>query len=217
MRITVSIFFLLGLVLCCQGEPIERKEDDQSVLDCVFEDNSIGCLRTRLARDIDQVEMQVTGKKSEMPMSAVLEQTSSFVAEVIDDVQDSETTEEAEEDTEVGEQVEGRRKKFGKKKKQLQKLLGLAMLFKAKLSLLLQLISTHFQLKFFVIAILSLIINVAKFWIDLKKSHPAKVIYYEHAQHQHHYDQDEHDHGYWGRSSNDSPHNLAYSAYAPKN
>lgn len=109
--------------------------------------------------------------------------------------------------------VEGRRKKFGKKKKQLQRLLGLVMLFKAKLSLLLQLISTHLQVKFFVIAVISLLINVAKFWLDLKKP-PAKVIYYEHAQHQHHYDHDDYEHGHWGRSSNDSPHDLAYSAYA---
>lgn len=114
--------------------------------------------------------------------------------------------------------MEGRRKKFGKKKKQLAKLLSLAMLFKAKLSLLLQLISNHVQLKFFAIAIISLVINAARFWLDLKKSHPpAKVIYYEHAQHQHHYDHEDHEPGYWGRSSNDSPQDLAYSAYAPKN
>ncbi|KAK1129649.1 hypothetical protein K0M31_019363 [Melipona bicolor] len=112
---------------------------------------------------------------------------------------------------------EGRGKKFGKKKKkQLQRLLGLAMLFKAKLSLLLQLISTHFQLKFFFIAIITLVLNVVKFWLDLKKSHPAKVVYYEHAQHQHHYDHDDYDHS-WARSTNDSPQDLAYSAYAPKN
>lgn len=99
-----------------------------------------------------------------------------------------------------------------KKKKLLQKLLGLAMLLKAKLSLVLQLISTHFQFKFFVIAIISLILNAARFWIEIKKS-PSKVIYYEHAQHQHHYDHD--DHGYWGRSSNETPQELAYNAYIP--
>lgn len=114
---------------------------------------------------------------------------------------------------------EARGKKYGKKKKkQLQRLLGLIMLFKAKLGLLLQLISTHFQLKFFFIAIITLILNVVKFWMDLKKSHPSKVIYYEHAQHQHHYDHDDHDPSYWGRSSNDpSAQNLAYSSYAPQN
>lgn len=106
MRITVSVFFLLGLVLCALGEPIERTEEDQSVLDCVFEDNTVGCLRTRLARDIDQVEMQVTGRKSEPPMSAVIEQTSSFMAEVVDGLQNPETAEETKEDTEVGEQGE---------------------------------------------------------------------------------------------------------------
>ena len=106
---------------------------------------------------------------------------------------------------------EARKKKF--KKKHLQKILGLVMLLKAKLSLLLQLISTHFQFKFFIIAIISLILNAARFWIEIKK--PSKVIYYEHAQHQHHYDHD--DHGYWGRSSNETPHELAYRSYAPMN
>lgn len=110
---------------------------------------------------------------------------------------------------------EARKKKFGKKqKKHLAKLLGLAMLVKAKISLLLQLISTHFQFKFFIIAIISLILNAVRFWIEIKKSHPAKVIYYEHAQHQHHYDHDDHD-NYWGRSSNETPHELAYRAYVP--
>ncbi|OAD54293.1 Protein lethal(3)malignant blood neoplasm 1 [Eufriesea mexicana] len=288
MRISVSTFLLLGLALYIQGEPIESKEENGSLLDCVLESNSIGCLGTRLARNIDQIEMQVTGKKSETPMSMVIEQAGNFVAEVIDDVQNPGRSEEVAESADAGEQgenskisqsfelglskrnkrcgpdregqeksvprplgivfaivadavianfdtpsmsmidvprfrlrymtLEGRGKKYGrKKKKQLQKLLGLAMLFKAKLSLLLQLISTHFQLKFFGIAILSLIINATKFWLDLKKSHPSKVIYYEHAQHQHHYDHDDYDHGYWGRSTNDSPQDLAYAAHTPKN
>ena len=113
--------------------------------------------------------------------------------------------------------VEGRKKKLGKKKKkQLHKLMMIAMMVKAKISLLLQLVSTHFQLKFFIIAIISLMINTARFWIELKKSHrPSKVIYYEHAQHQHHYDHDD-DHGIWGRSSDESPQDLAYNAYAPE-
>lgn len=113
---------------------------------------------------------------------------------------------------------EARKKKFGKKKKkQLHKLMMIGMLIKSKLGLLMQLLSTHFQVKFFIIAIISLIINVARFWIDLKKSYkPSKVIYYEHAQHQHHYDHDD-DHGIWGRSSDEStPQELAYSSYNPE-
>lgn len=100
----------------------------------------------------------------------------------------------------------------------MQKLMALAMMFKAKLALLLQLISTHLQIKLFVIAVISFIMNATKFWIDLKKNHqPSKVIYYEHAQHQHHYDhEDDHHGGYWGRSSNDSPQDIVYSSYVPQ-
>lgn len=90
--------------------------------------------------------------------------------------------------------------------------MGMAMLMKAKIGLLLQLISTHFQLKFFVIAVISLILNAVRFWIEIKKNQPSKVIYYEHAQHQHHYDHEDHD---WGRSSNETPQGLAYRAYVP--
>ncbi|KAF3424726.1 hypothetical protein E2986_08543 [Frieseomelitta varia] len=217
MRITVSVLLLLGLVLCVQGDVTETKDEDESYLNCLLEDNTVGCLSTRLGRNLDEIEVRVTGKNSETPMSAVIEQAGNFVAEVIDDVQNPGRSDEVAETADAGEQEEGRGKKFGKKKKkQLQRLLGLAMLFKAKLGLLLQLISTHFQLKFFFISVITLVLNVVKFWLDLKKSQPSKVIYYEHAQHQHHYDHDDYDHS-WGRSSNDSPQDLSYSAYAPKN
>ncbi|XP_012522277.1 uncharacterized protein LOC105828481 [Monomorium pharaonis] len=220
MRITAPVFLVLGLVLhvhCAVTEKTKPNEDETSILECMFADNAGNCFRTRLARDLDRIELEVTGKNSEPPMSAVIEQAGNIVAEFVDDLQknDGIITDNAEEIVEKdGHIEEARKKKFGKKKlKHLQKLLGLAMLLKTKLSLLLQLISTHFQLKFFVIAVISLILNAARFWIEIKKSHPAKVIYYEHAQHQHHYDHD--DHGYWGRSSNETPQELAYRAYIP--
>ncbi|XP_076757151.1 uncharacterized protein LOC143427126 [Xylocopa sonorina] len=213
MRITVFATLLLGLAIRVQGETVAANEANEGLLDCVLGEDAVGCLSTRLARSIDQIEVQVTGKKSETPMSAVIEQAGNFVAEVVDDLQSSGTADQSL----VADTDEGRANKFGRrKKKHLQKLLGLAMLFKAKLTLLLQLISTHFQVKFFVIAIISFIMNAVKFWLDLKKS-PSKVIYYEHAQHQHHYDHDDHEANYWGRSTNDSPQDLAYSAYTPKN
>lgn len=220
MRITVTVLFLLGItILDARGEPIGKTEEesDEALLDCASQENTLGCLGTRLARSMDRIEMQVTGKRSETPMSVVIEQAGNFVAELVDDIQNPGRADQVDETSQFGEHEEGRARRK-KKKKQLQKLLGLAMLFKAKLSLLLQLISTHFQLKFFFIAIATLVINATKFWLDLKNAKPSKVIYYEHAQHQHHYDHDDHDHNYWGRSSsNDSPQDLPYSAYAPKN
>ncbi|XP_062542188.1 uncharacterized protein LOC134210176 isoform X7 [Armigeres subalbatus] len=94
-------------------------------------------------------------------------------------------------------------KRKGKKKKTFMKLFILGAALKGKIELLLKILSFHLQLKFFAIAAIGLLINIARFWIDLKKQpHPQKVIYYEHAQHQHHYD----DHndgdygGYWKRS-----------------
>ena len=96
------------------------------------------------------------------------------------------------------------------------KLVALVLLLKSKLNLILKLISTHLQVKFFFIAVISLLINIARFWLDFKKSHhPSKVIYYEHAQHQHHYDKED-EHGYWSRRSLDeSAQNLAFNAHMP--
>uniref|UniRef100_A0A4Y0BGH4 Uncharacterized protein n=2 Tax=Anopheles funestus TaxID=62324 RepID=A0A4Y0BGH4_ANOFN len=83
------------------------------------------------------------------------------------------------------------------------KLFILGAALKAKIELLLKILSFKLQLKFFAVALIGLLINIARFWIDFKKQpSPQKVIYYEHAQHQHHYD----DHGdgdfggYWKRS-----------------
>ncbi|XP_012230619.1 uncharacterized protein [Linepithema humile] len=219
MKIITSVFFVLGLALYVRCEATgksNREEEDISILECMFEDNVGSCFRTRLARDLDRIELDVTGKQSDPPISVVVERAGSVIADFVDDLQEADAEEIIEENEAQNDNAEeARKKKFGKKqKKHLAKLLGLAMLIKSKISLLLQLISTHFQLKFFVIAVISLILNAVRFWIEVKKSHPAKVIYYEHAQHQHHYDHDDHDH-YWGRSSNETPHELAYRAYVP--
>ncbi|XP_075988439.1 uncharacterized protein LOC142984589 isoform X3 [Anticarsia gemmatalis] len=158
--------------------------------------------------------------------------------------------------------VEEQRGKKKKKKKFILKMLVLGSVLKAKISLLLQFLSYKLQLKFFIIALLSLAVNVARFWLDLKNknsSQPQKIveyvmptfppttnkcnlesnanpcddrnerkdwrrelvltdrqtglqdlkrvdkdiIYYEHAQHQHHYDHEEeesHGWGPWSRS-----------------
>ncbi|XP_063391567.1 uncharacterized protein LOC134677059 [Cydia fagiglandana] len=89
--------------------------------------------------------------------------------------------------------VEEQRGKKKKKKKAILKLLILGAVLKAKIGTLLQILSFKLQVKFFILALIGLGINLARFWIDVKKQHqpPQKVIYYEHAQHQHHYDHEE--------------------------
>ncbi|XP_015172143.1 PREDICTED: uncharacterized protein LOC107064232 [Polistes dominula] len=217
----ISVVGPRTLVLLTSVVLAETKDEERekSTLECIFEDNVGNCLKKRLARDIDRIEIEVSGKKSEPPMSEVIEQTGNFIAEFVSDVQE-ELQEDDEEVAERDANVDGqaRRKKYGKKKKKhMQKLMALAMMFKAKVALLLQLISTHLQAKVFFIAIIGLLINATKFWIDLKKNQPSKVIYYEHAQHQHHYDHEDDHHGsYWGRSSNDSPQDIVYNSYVPQ-
>lgn len=117
----------------------------------------------------------------------------------------------------------------GKKKKQklvgLIKLLILGAVLKAKLTLLLKLLAVKLQIKFFLVALAGLILNAARFYLDLKKGHqPQKVIYYEHAQHQHHYEGGDEDWGSsggsWGRAYDENEtkptaQELAYSKQKP--
>lgn len=79
------------------------------------------------------------------------------------------------------------------------KILMIGAILKAKIELLLKIIATKLQFKFLMLATVALIVNIARFWLEFKKGHnPQKVVYYEHAQHQHHYD--EHDDKWWKRS-----------------
>ncbi|KAH8301210.1 hypothetical protein KR018_007920 [Drosophila ironensis] len=102
------------------------------------------------------------------------------------------------------------RGKKKKKKKALAKLMLIGSILKAKIELLLKILGAHLQVKFFAIALIGLLINIARFWIDVKRgSPPSKVVYVEHAHHQHHYE----DHGddwseqgsYWKRSLQTDP------------
>lgn len=192
-------------------------EEEKGFLECILEANSASCARKRIAKEIDGIELEISGRKSDVPMSIVLEETGSFIAEGLNSLFGSEADKSQNDESADRSIEESRKKKFGKKKKKhLMKLIPLALLLKSKLSFLLQLISTHLQVKFFIIAVISLMINVARFWIDLKKSHhPSKVIYYEHAQHQHHYDHEDDHGGYWKRSLDAAAQDLAYEAHAP--
>ncbi|KAI8441272.1 hypothetical protein MSG28_014911 [Choristoneura fumiferana] len=75
--------------------------------------------------------------------------------------------------------VEEQRSKKKKKKKAILKLLILGAVLKAKIGTLLQILSFKLQVKFFILALIGLGINLARFWIDLKKTHqpPQKPIY----------------------------------------
>ncbi|XP_011643638.1 uncharacterized protein LOC105431256 [Pogonomyrmex barbatus] len=91
MRIITPIFLLLGLALyacCATTEENSYEEDSVGILECMFTDNAGNCIRTRLARDLDRIELEVIGKKSEPSMSAVVEQAGNIIAEVVDGLQE---------------------------------------------------------------------------------------------------------------------------------
>ncbi|CAH2217521.1 jg23705 [Pararge aegeria aegeria] len=73
---------------------------------------------------------------------------------------------------------EEQRGKKKKKKKAILKLLILGAVLKAKIGTLLQILSFKLQVKFFIIALIGLGINLARFWVELKNKHnqqPQKV------------------------------------------
>ncbi|XP_065082187.1 uncharacterized protein LOC135704635 isoform X3 [Ochlerotatus camptorhynchus] len=148
-------------------------------------------------------------KQSPSSLMSQVEEGLATISEFVSDGVDSYASEGSTKDVEGGRPKKhlhhiihkiGKRK--GKKKKTFMKLFILGAALKGKIELLLKVLSFHLQLKFFAIAAIGLLINIARFWIDLKKHpSPQKVIYYEHAQHQHHYDEHGDDYGgYWKRS-----------------
>ncbi|XP_055316948.1 uncharacterized protein LOC129576256 isoform X2 [Sitodiplosis mosellana] len=73
-----------------------------------------------------------------------------------------------------GKKVKGKKKK----RRALMKLLLIGAVLKAKIELLLKIIATHLQIKFFVVAVIGLIVNIARFWVDLKRGQtPQKHVY----------------------------------------
>ena len=53
-------------------------------------------------------------------------------------------------------------------------LMGAAI--KSKIEMLLKILSFHLQVKFFAIAAIGLLINIARFWMDIKKSYPPQKV-----------------------------------------
>lgn len=101
MRIIASIVLILGLALyvhCETTEENKQKEDGIGMIDCMFASNIGNCLRSRLARDLDKIELEVTGKKSEPPVSTVVAQAGNLFAEIVDDLQETSVEELIEED-----------------------------------------------------------------------------------------------------------------------
>ncbi|XP_060808697.1 uncharacterized protein LOC106135377 [Amyelois transitella] len=160
-------------------------------------------------RNFGRVQSWVVGDKVEDRTEkgrGILEDLWTAGEEVLDEAADhaveSDKNEDGVEDKSSLEEQRGKKKK---KKKAILKLLILGAVLKAKIGTILQILSFKLQVKFFIIALLGLGINLARLWIDIKNKHqhqPQKVIYYEHASHQHHYDHEEEPHGWgpWSRS-----------------
>lgn len=86
----------------------------------------------------------------------------------------SNTIQKAQIVNEINLKIIGKGKKGKKGKKGLMKMFFLGAVLKSKIEMLLKILSFHLQIKFFAIALINMVINLARFWIDLKKQ-PQKV------------------------------------------
>lgn len=106
-----------------------------------------------------------------------------------------------------------KKKKIQKEiKKFVLKVLFGIYLFKQKIKMIIMTIQSILMSKFLIVAMIYAISNTFKIWYDIKwgkHGHHDKVVYYENAHHQHHYEPPEHGeyddhHGFggsiWGRS-----------------
>lgn len=99
MRVITPVLLVLGLALYARCEATgESSREEDGILECMFEDSVGSCFKTRLARNLDQIELDVTGKKSEPPISVVIERAGSVIADVVDDLQEADAEEIIEED-----------------------------------------------------------------------------------------------------------------------
>lgn len=97
---------LLGICLLLESvvaNSVEKEEEEESgIFECFLKANSASCARKKIAEEIDRIELNVSGKKSDVPMSVVLEETGNFVAETLSNLFGTDNAENGpeEEDTE---------------------------------------------------------------------------------------------------------------------
>lgn len=91
----LSLCAILGIVLVYD---FALAEEEKGFLECILEANSASCARKRIAKEIDQIEFDVTGKRGEVPMSVVLQESGKFIAEGLNTLFGAEKTDDAQND-----------------------------------------------------------------------------------------------------------------------
>lgn len=79
----LALCVLVTFASLCHGEELQPSGSGQGIFGCVFETNRVSCARKRMAEEIDRIETQVTGRSSEVPMSKVIEEGGSLLADGI--------------------------------------------------------------------------------------------------------------------------------------
>ena len=88
-----SLCAILGICLTYNFIIAISAEEEKGFMECILEANSASCARKSIAKEIDQIELEVSGKRSDVPMSVVLEKTGHFIADGINNLLSFEKTE----------------------------------------------------------------------------------------------------------------------------
>ncbi|XP_055707921.1 uncharacterized protein LOC129804554 isoform X4 [Phlebotomus papatasi] len=199
MIIGVSTLFVLTSAISVNAKDDASPMLD--TIFCPFRPNPWDCARQNLARMLTNWDAVITSKMQEFKaeadaeyeaklqsrdfsardlhqdkpsiVMASVENTITNIAESVSERLDQFLRKPKSDDLEMESKMQllDQRGKKKKKKKALMKLLLLGAIVKGKIEMLLKLLSAHLQLKFLAIAAIGLLINVARFWIDLKKGH----------------------------------------------
>ena len=96
----LSLCAILGIVLIYNFTSANEilAEEEKGFLECILEANSASCARKRIAKEIDQIELEVSGRRSDVPMSVVLQETGNFIAEGLDNLFGAGETENSQND-----------------------------------------------------------------------------------------------------------------------
>ncbi|CRK96056.1 CLUMA_CG009493, isoform A [Clunio marinus] len=204
----IATIFLIVFACVNAKEDVPEKTGRQTsslvkAILCYVSPTPWNCLKEQTGRMLDNLEDSVEQKRHELLVQADEEMKEKETSRGASNDEKTELPSEVmgaldRGVSEMSDLITGKGKKGKKGKKGLMKMFFLGAIIKSKIELLLKILSFHLQLKFFAVALASLMINLARFWIDLKK-----------APHKHHYD---HDHDDWGSSWKRQSNNQDYNS-----
>lgn len=75
--IIFTIYCMIFYVTLCSANV------EYEIFDCLFEQQSLDCIKNTTDKEVDQMEVEIMGRKSSVTFSKVLEQSGSFLVDTV--------------------------------------------------------------------------------------------------------------------------------------